>query len=83
EGAFKLAVLLHVIAFILFTITGSQMDLHIIYYLGLAITAGALLYQHLIVNLKDLSRIKMSFFSMNGLISLTLFGVTWLDLIVF
>lgn len=83
EGAFKLAVLLHVIAFILFTLTGRQMDLHIIYYFGVAITAGALFYQHLIVNPKDLSRIKMAFFSMNGLISLTLFGVTWLDLIVF
>ena len=59
------------------------MALHIISYLGVAITAGALFYQHLIVNPKDLSRIKMSFFSMNGLISLTLFGVTWLDLIIY
>lgn len=83
EGAFKLAVLLHVIAFCLFTLTGYQMGLHIIYYMGVAVTAGALFYQHLIVNPKDLSRIKMSFFSMNGLISLTLFGVTWLDLIIF
>ena len=83
EGAFKLAVMLHVISFILFSLTGRQMDLHIIYYFGVAITAGALFYQHLIVNPKDLSRIKMSFFSMNGLISLTLFGVTWLDLIIF
>lgn len=83
EWAFKLAVLLHVIAFILFTLTGYQMDLHIIYYLGVAVTAVALFYQHLIVNPKDLSRIKMSFFSMNGLISLTLFGVTWLDLMIF
>lgn len=83
EGAFKLAVFLHILAFILFALTGHQMGLHIIYYLGLAITAGALFYQHLIVNPKDLSRIKMSFFSMNGLISLTLFGATWLDLIIF
>lgn len=83
EGAFKLAVLLHVIAFSLFALTGSQMALHSIYYLGLAVTAGALFYQHLIVNPQDLGRIKMSFFSMNGLISLTLFGVTWLDLIIF
>ena len=81
SGAFKLAVLLHIIAFILFTLTGYQMNLHFIYYSGVTITAGALFYQHLIVTPADLSRIKMSFFSMNGLISLTLFGATWLDLI--
>lgn len=83
EGAFKLAVLLHIIAFALFTLTGIQTDLHIIYFSGLAITAGALFYQHLIVNAGDLSRIQMSFFSMNGLISITLFGATWLDLTLF
>jgi 4-hydroxybenzoate polyprenyltransferase len=83
EGAFKLAVLLHGSAFILFALTGRKMDLHIIYYLGVAITAGALFYQHLIVNPKDLSLIKTSFFSMNGLISLALFVATWLDLIIY
>jgi 4-hydroxybenzoate polyprenyltransferase len=83
EGAFKLAVLLHIIAFALFTLTGIQTDLHIIYFSGLAITAGALFYQHLIVNAGDLSRIQMSFFSMNGLISITLFAATWLDLTLF
>jgi 4-hydroxybenzoate polyprenyltransferase len=82
-GAFKLAVLLHLIAFGLFALTGRQMGLHLIYYAGLAITAGALFYQHLIVNSQDLSRIRMSFFTMNGLISLTLFGATWLDLAIF
>lgn len=82
-GAFKLAVLLHIVAFALFGMTGYQMNLHIIYYMGLVITAGALFYQHLIVNPKDLSRINMSFFAMNGLISLTLFGATCIDLLIF
>lgn len=82
-GAFKLAVFLHLTAFALFVATGIQTNLHLIYYLGVAVTAAALFYQHLIVNSKDLSRIKMSFFTMNGLISLTLFCATWLDLAVF
>ncbi|MDT8336053.1 MAG: UbiA-like polyprenyltransferase, partial [Desulfurivibrionaceae bacterium] len=83
QGAFKLAVLLHFGAFLLFTLTGHLMGLHAIYYLGLLVTAVALFYQHLIVNPKDLSRINMSFFAMNGLISLTLFAATWLDLLIF
>ena len=35
----------------------------------------------LIVSPRDLSRIKASFFSMNGFISLTIFIATWLSLL--
>jgi 4-hydroxybenzoate polyprenyltransferase len=34
------------------------------------------------VNPKDLSKIQVSFFSMNGFIALTLFIVTWISLIM-
>ena len=80
EKAFRLAVFFHVIAFALFLATGIICGLNFIYYIGIAATGGALFYQHLIVNPKDLSRIKMSFFTMNGLISLTIFVCTWLAL---
>lgn len=80
EGAFRLAVFFHLLAFIFFTITGIQRELNYFYYIGLALTAGALFYQHLIVNPRDLSRIKGSFFSMNGFISVTIFFATWLSL---
>ncbi|NTV12525.1 MAG: UbiA family prenyltransferase [Desulfobulbaceae bacterium] len=82
EWAFRLAVVFHLIAFGFFVVTGLQTGLHRIYYAGVAVTAAALFYQHLIVNPRDLSRIKMSFFTLNGLISLTLFLATWLDLYV-
>jgi 4-hydroxybenzoate polyprenyltransferase len=80
ENSFRLAVFFHVIAFALFLVTGMICDLNFIYYIGIAATGAALFYQHLIVNPKDLSRIKMSFFTMNGLISLTIFICTWLSL---
>ena len=80
ERAFRLAVAFHLLAFGLFVAAGRQAGLHLIYYLGVAMTAVALFYQHLIVNPRDLSRIKMSFFTLNGLISLTLFLATCLDL---
>jgi 4-hydroxybenzoate polyprenyltransferase len=80
RNGFRIAVLFHVLAFGLFTLTGLQMGLNGWYFGGLVITAGALFYQHLIVTPKDLSRIRQSFFSMNGLISLTLFCATWLAL---
>ncbi len=81
ERAFKLAVVFHIIAFIFFTLTGVQANLNIFYYIGIVTTAGALFYQHLIVNPRDLSRINAAFFSMNGFISLTLFVATWLSLL--
>ena len=80
QGAFRLAVSLHVIAFGLFVATGMMAGLGWFYYGGVAISGAALFYQHLIVNPKDLSKIQMSFFTMNGIISLTLFASTWLSL---
>lgn len=80
EGAFRLAVACHLLAFVLFLATGLMTGLGVFYYLGLAVTAGCLFYQHLVVNPRDLSRIQVSFFQMNGLISLTLFLATWLSL---
>ena len=80
ENSFRIAVLFHVLAFALFTLTGVVSHLNFWYYLGIVVTGLALFYQHLIVNPRDLSRIRMSFFSMNGTISLTLFLATWLSL---
>ncbi len=80
--AFRLAVFFHVLAFMLFTLTGYLQGLNFIYYIGIVLTGGALFYQHLVVNPKDLSRIQVSFFSMNGFIALTLFVVTWISLMM-
>lgn len=81
KNAFRLAVFFHVIAFALFIATGIVSRLNYFYYLGIAVTGAALFYQHIVVNPRDLSKIKLSFFTMNGLISLTLFGATWLSLV--
>ncbi len=82
KNAFRLAVFFHVLAFVLFTLTGYLQGLNFIYYIGIVLTGGALFYQHLAVNPKDLSRIQVSFFSMNGFIALTLFLVTWISLLM-
>lgn len=81
KRAFHLAVFFHVVAFALFLATGFYCNLNYFFYIGILLTGTALFYQHLIVNPRDLSRIKMSFFTMNGLISLTLFVATWLSLL--
>ena len=80
--AFRLAVFFHLLAFILFTLTGYQQGLGVVYYIGIVVTGGALFYQHLVVNPRDLSSIHASFFSMNGFIALILFVATWISLML-
>jgi len=82
KKTFGLAVTFHLLAFLFFTLTGWQQGLNFVYYIGIVLTGAALFYQHLIVNPRDLSRIQMSFFSMNGFIALTLFAVTWISLLL-
>ncbi len=79
-NAFRLAAGFHIGAFCLFILTGMQAGLNYFYYLGVAFAAMALFNQHRIVNPQDLSKIQISFFSMNGFISLALFVATCLAL---
>jgi 4-hydroxybenzoate polyprenyltransferase len=81
KNAFRLAGLFHCAAFLLFVITGLQAQLNIMYYIGVALAAVALLYQHMIVRPTDLSRIHASFFSMNGFVSMAIFIATWVSLV--
>lgn len=80
--AFRMAGVFHVLAFFLFLATGIIAGLNFIFYAGLLVTAALLFYQHLVVSPTDLSRIQLSFFTMNGLISLTIFAATWLSLVI-
>lgn len=80
KNAFRLAVVFHSIAFAMFVATGVISKLNFYYYIGVLFTGLALFYQHIVVTPKDLSRIKLSFFTLNGLISLVLFVSVWLSL---
>jgi 4-hydroxybenzoate polyprenyltransferase len=82
QRTFRVAVAFHLLAFILFTITGIQMGLNVFYFIGILITGAALFYQHLVITPRDLTKIQLSFFTMNGIISLTLFLATCLSLLI-
>lgn len=82
KAAFRIAQLFHCVAFALFLATGVLAGLNLLFFAGLAVAAFCLWYQHRVVNPDDLSRIQLSFFQMNGVISLVLFLSTWLSLAV-
>ena len=49
------------------------------YYLGLIVAAGILAYEHQLVRPGDLSRLDAAFFTMNGVMSVTVFAFALLD----
>jgi 4-hydroxybenzoate polyprenyltransferase len=49
------------------------------YYAGLVVAAGILLYEHHLVRPADLSRLDAAFFTMNGVMSVTVFGFALAD----
>ena len=49
------------------------------YYLGLGVAAVILIYEHRLVRPGDLSRLDAAFFTMNGVMSVTVFGFALLD----
>jgi len=50
-----------------------------IYFVGVLIVAGLLIYEHSLVKPDDLSRLDAAFFNMNGYISVTIFLFTLID----
>ena len=58
-------------------------QLSLLSLLGLAIVAGALVYEHHLVGPHDLSRVNAAFFTVNGVVSIVLFIFVGLDLCLF
>ncbi|MCG6945483.1 MAG: putative 4-hydroxybenzoate polyprenyltransferase [Deltaproteobacteria bacterium] len=74
--ALRVSKLCHLITFALLVTVGSMAGLGPVYYMGLVLILAFLAVQHLIVSPEDLSRVNVSFFTMNGLISLVIFVAT-------
>ena len=56
-----------------FALLGWMMGLGWLYWLGVAVVAGLLVYEHSLVSPGDLSRLDVAFFNVNGYIAVILF----------
>jgi 4-hydroxybenzoate polyprenyltransferase len=74
EGTFWGARALHLAAVGFLVAVGLGLPVDALYWLGVAVAAALLLYEHLIVSPGDLRRLNVAFFTMNGLISAAFFG---------
>ena len=82
EKSFLLVRIFHglMLLFILLVLPGSGLGW--IYFSGVVVVAGLLVYEHLLVKPDDLSKLDAAFFNMNGYISVTIFVFTLVDALV-
>jgi 4-hydroxybenzoate polyprenyltransferase len=78
-GAFAGARGLHALTVLALAAVGVGLAAGVFYWLGVAVVAGLLLYEHSLVRPGDLRRLDAAFFTMNGVISLAFFGCVLLD----
>jgi 4-hydroxybenzoate polyprenyltransferase len=62
----------HVLTIAAFALLGWMMELGWLYWLGVAVAAGLLVYEHSLVSPGDLSRLDVAFFNVNGYIAVIL-----------
>ncbi len=80
-NALRVARLFHAVAVASLVGLGLWSDpLGAVYFIGLALAALCILWEHAIVRPDDLSRVNVAFFTMNGVVSLILCAATILDL---
>jgi 4-hydroxybenzoate polyprenyltransferase len=72
--ALAISTLLHVISAACVITAGIYGNFHWIYWVGIAVFAGMLVYQHSIVKPNDLSKVNIAFMTANGIASVV-FGV--------
>jgi 4-hydroxybenzoate polyprenyltransferase len=77
-----LAKLLHGVTIPALALFGYGAGFGLLYYVGVLAAAGILMYEHRLVRPGDLSRLDAAFFTMNGVMSLTVFGFALLDRLV-
>ncbi len=81
-AALRLAQINHLLTVLLLAAVGLLAGLGWPYWLGLALIAGLLVYEHSLVRPDDLSRLDMAFFNVNGYISVIAFVAVFSSLLL-
>lgn len=82
KNALRFSEMLHVISTLLVITIGIYGQYHLLYWLGAAVFAGMLIYQHSIVKPNDLSKVNIAFMTANGIASVAFAVFVISDLIV-
>ncbi|MCW3053075.1 MAG: 4-hydroxybenzoate polyprenyltransferase [Chthonomonadales bacterium] len=79
SNALTVSRILHTIVVALLVLIGKLENLHLLYFAGVIVVTGLILYEQSLVKPDDLSRVDMAFFTLNGWISVSLFAFVLLD----
>jgi 4-hydroxybenzoate polyprenyltransferase len=82
RGVFRGARVMHLLTVWLLAAAGAGLEVGLLYWIGVAVVAGLLSYEHSLVRPGDLRRLDAAFFTMNGVISVTFFGFVLADVLV-
>ena len=77
--ALGIARVLHLMTVAALAIAGIGAGAGILYFAGVIVAAGLLLYEHSLVKSDDFSRLDAAFFTMNGVISIVFFGFVFTE----
>src|SRR5206468_8941931 len=79
--ALRASAVVHLVTVAAFVWFGIAAGMGAWWYVGVALTAGVLVYEHGIVRADDLSRVNRAFFTANGVIGIGLFAFALADLV--
>jgi 4-hydroxybenzoate polyprenyltransferase len=82
KNALRFSEILHVVSTLVVVIIGIYGQYHLLYWLGTAVFAGMLIYQHSIVKPNDLSKVNIAFMTANGIASVAFAVFVISDLII-
>jgi 4-hydroxybenzoate polyprenyltransferase len=81
-GGMAISRILHALTVLLLLLLIVLSDLRSFYLTGVLLASGLLVYEHLLLIRYGLKRLDAAFFTANGLLSITLFGFTLLDVLL-
>ena len=81
RGVFWAARLFHAGTIALLAAAGAGLDVGALYWIGVAVVAALLAYEHSLVRPGDLRRLDTAFFTMNGVISVAFCLFVLLDVL--
>ncbi|MSQ31845.1 MAG: 4-hydroxybenzoate octaprenyltransferase [Dehalococcoidia bacterium] len=73
---------MHIFTVSALAVAGVTLEAGPLYYLGVAVAASILFYEHTLVSLKDLSKLNAAFFTMNGIMSVVFFIFVAADVLI-
>jgi 4-hydroxybenzoate polyprenyltransferase len=82
SGVFAGARVMHAGAVALLAAAGAGLDVGVWYWLGVAVVAALLAYEHVIVRPDDLRRLNAAFFTVNGVLSIAFCAFVALDTLI-